>query len=641
VGPSAYQFHLPTVPAHRRRVSAAMSKLRCYAALVTAIVLALLMGVPLSAQNIRPRILVIVESDSRLPHVQDMLRGMESALGPMATRDGEYFIEYLDMLRFGSLEETAILRDFLVARYGHANLDAVAVIGPNALEFVVDHRESIAGDAPIVFGGLGSEGLAGLTDIDVGPDLSGVLSDYDLLATLDLARTVQDDATSILVVVGSAPFDRQWRETARAAIGDEYRGLPVRYVEETTAEALLDQAASLDPRTIVLLLTLVVDTAGNRFIPRQFADLYAPASAAPVWSVYPTYFGSGVIGGRVEDLERTGQAMAALIADAVAKSPLPPVQTVASRSMVDWRALELHGLDTADLPPDTTILFYEPSLWERYRVPIAVTLAIIAAQALTIAALVINRRRLIGSQASLASERAQLVHVSRNLRLGQLSAALAHEINQPLAAIQANADAGSRLVTRTPPDTTEVAQIFDDITSDVARASAIIANLRRLIVKGETTVESLDLNDIVGATLSLAANELAARGAQVRTDLAPGRLDIRGNGPQLQQIVLNLAFNAAEAMADLPERDRIVRVTTAQTPDGNRTLTVADAGPGVEPDLREDLFRPFVTSKATGLGVGLSICRNIAEAHGGTLGFTNAARGANIRLTLPPPTAAT
>jgi signal transduction histidine kinase len=613
---------------------------RTWLNVIAALICILSTTAPLVAQDTpRPRVLVIVESDSRLPHVQSILGAMETALGPPVIEEGEYFVEYLDLLRFGGPAERTILSDFLAARYGSTPFDAVVVIGPNALVFLTDNAARIAPDAPIVVGGIGLESLALLTTAHLA-GLTGVISDYDLLATLDIAMAAQPRATGITVVSGAAPFDRRWKESAVALLGDQHEGLPVRHIDGGSGASILARAAALDPREIVLHLSVIVDSDGNRFVPFQFAATLAEASPAPIWSVYPTYLGTGIVGGHVEDLDRTGQALAALVQDAIADIPLPPPQEIPGSPIVDWRALQRHGLDTANLPPETIIRFYEPTLWERYRLLISLALAIFAAQALTIAALAINRRRLIRSQESLASERAQLVHVSRNLRLGQLSAALAHEINQPLAAIQANADAGSRLVTRTPPDTAEIGDIFHDITSDVARAAGIIANLRRLIVKGETNVEDLDLNDIVTATLALAANELEARGAQVRTDLAPGRLDIRGNGPQLQQIVLNLAFNAAEAMVDLPERDRIVRITTATAPNGGHTLTVADAGPGIPPEKREDIFRPFVTTKATGLGVGLAICRNIAEAHGGTLAFSDTPIGALIKLTLPPPAGA-
>lgn len=603
------------------------------------LLLVLTCALPALSDATRPRILTIVESDSRLPLVQSLLRAIETGLGPAVTEEGEYFIEYLDLLQFGRPEERAIKRDFLVARYGGSHIDAVAVLGPNALAFVRDNRAAIAGDAPIIFGGLSEWALADAPGPDPVEGLSGVFNAFDMRATVTLARSVQRDATGIVVIAGSAPFDRQWRATAISQLGDSFAGLPVSFMAEGPAEDMLAKAAALDPRTIVLYLSVILDADGKRFLPMNFAADLAAASPAPVWTIYDTVIGSGVVGGHVEDLDATGRAIAAMLLTAARGDPLPPPRSIASAPAVDWRAMRRLGLDARLLPADTRIRFYEPGFWERYRLPIILVGTIIAAQAATIAGLILQRRRLIRSQATLASERAQLIHVSRNLRLGQLSAALAHEINQPLAAIQANADAGARLATRSPPDLPEIGAIFSDISGDVGRAAAIITNLRRLIVKGETAFTDLDLNDIVTATLSLARNELTSRGAQLRVTLAPERLSLHGNGPQLQQIVLNLAFNAAEAMADLPEDARIIRVTTARLPDGSLTLAVADAGPGIPPDRREDVFRPFVTTKSTGLGVGLAICRNIAEAHGGTLAVTDpdTGRGARLLLTLPPP----
>jgi signal transduction histidine kinase len=600
-------------------------------------------AIPAGADEDRPRILVISESDSRLPYAQGVIEAIEDGLGPEVTDKGELFTEYLDLLRFGSPDERALKRDFLAARYGDTPLDAIVVLGQNALSFVIDNRNAIAPGVPVIFGALSQAGLDMALGSRAEPGISGVVNAFDIAATVRLALTVNPDAPEIVVLAGAAAFDRQSRETARAVLGDRFGNVPVRFMAESSASTLLAEVAALDPDTILLYLTLQRDSEGSRFLPRQFARLLAPAASAPVWTIYDTIIGTGVVGGQVEDVAASGKAIADMVKAAIRNEPLPAVQTVTGGPAVDWRAMQRHGLDTDLLPKGTRILFYEPSFWERYRLPIILVAGIIGAQAVTIAALVVQRRRLIRSQANLALERAQLAHVSRNLRLGQLSAALAHEINQPLAAIQANADAGSRLAARTPPDQAEIVTIFGDIAADVSRAATIIANLRRLIVKDELTFSEVDLNDIVTATVALARNELASRGAQVRLTLASERLIVRGNGPQLQQIVLNLAFNAAEAMADLPEAARIVRVSTACLPDGRRILAVADAGPGLSPEMREAVFRPFVTTKPTGLGVGLAICRNIAEAHGGTLAFTepDPGGGARILLTLPPPVAAT
>jgi signal transduction histidine kinase len=606
--------------------------------LVAALLALLLAALHAQADTARPRILVISESDSRLPVVQSLVRGIEAALGPDVTEKGELFIEYLDLLRFGEPEERALFRSFLINRYGDTPLDALAVLGPNALAFVLANRDAIAPGLPIVFGGMGAQGMAQALGDTAPPGVSGVISTFDIRATLDLALTLQPDAPEIVVVAGSAPFDLQWRDTAASDLGETYRALPVRFLPEATAEDHLATVAALDPATVVLYLSVNVDAAGQRFLPWQFAKALAEASPAPVWTLYETIIGTGTAGGHVESLETSGRQIGDMLMSAIAGTPLPPPITTTSTAVLDWRALQRLGLDTSRIPPGTDVRYREPTLWQRHRTAAIITLLIIAAQALTIAALVVSRRRFATSQAALASERAQLVHISRNLRIGQLSAALAHEINQPLAAIQANADAGSRLSRQTPPDLPELASIFTDIASDTGRAAGIIANLRRLMVKGETTFDTVALNDVVSATLALADNELAARGARVEQSLSPDPLLLRGNGPQLQQIVLNLTLNAAEAMANLPESARIVRVSTRRLPDGGSALTVTDAGPGLPSDRREEVFRPFITTKATGLGVGLAICRNIAEAHGGTLAFTDpGGPGARVELTLPPP----
>lgn len=588
----------------------------------------------------RPRLLFVSESDSRLPVVKMLLSGVEAELGPEFTTRSEIYVEYLDMLRFNDPAELELNRTFLVERYEGLGLDAVMVLGANALSFVLANRAHIAPGAPIIYGGFGEAGLMTALSGRTPPDVSGVISPFDFRSTLDLALTVQPDAPEIVVIAGSANFDQQWRSTFRSVVTDTYRDLPVRFLPEAAADDYLAEARSLDPSTIVLLLTVNLDAEGRRFLPVQFAEALAEASAAPVWSLYETQIGSGVVGGSVEDLASTGRRIGEMLRLAAAGSPLPEPVRVAAVPTVDWRAMKQHGLDLESLPGDARILFYEPTLWERYYAQMLGIAALVAIQSATILGLLFQRRKYLAAQASLDLERSQLIHVSRNLRLGQLSASLAHEINQPLAAIQANAEAGKRLAARSPPDVAEVAAIFEDIRADVQRAGSTIAGLRRLMVKGEVALERVDLNEIIRATLPLVQNELDASGSRVRLALAAGPVVVNGNAAQLQQIVLNLVLNASEAMSSQSEGTRVMTVTSEAAPDGRATVMVEDAGPGMAPDQREAAFRPFVSTKSTGLGVGLAICRSIAEAHGGTLAFTDAeGTGARIVLSLPGATA--
>jgi signal transduction histidine kinase len=584
----------------------------------------------------RPRVLFVIESDSRLPLAKAFMAGIEAELGPEFSTQSEIYVEYLDLLRFNDPKELELNRTFIVERYGGLGIDAVGVLGSNALSFVLDNRDAIARGAPIVFGAFSEIGLQAALSGRSPPDMSGVVSTIDIQETLDLALQVQPNAPEIVVIAGSANFDRQWRSTFTDMVGASYKGVPVRLLPELSADAFLDEARSLSPEAIVVVLTVNLDAEGRRFLPVQFAEALAAASPAPVWTFYETQIGLGTVGGSVENLGATGGEMGKMLKLAVAGSPLPDQAKAVAVPTVDWRAMQRHGLDLGRLPEGTRVLFYEPSLWERYRTLVLTVIGVGVAQTATIVALLFQRRRYFRTQASLDLERSQLIHVSRNLRLGQLSASLAHEINQPLAAIQANAEAGKRLAARTPPDLDEVAAIFEDIRADVQRAGSTIAGLRRLMVKGEVALERVDLNEIIRATLPLVQNELDASGSRVRLALAPGTVVVNGNAAQLQQIVLNLVLNASEAMSSQPEGTRVMTVTSEATPDGRATVVVEDAGPGMPPDQREAAFRPFVSTKSTGLGVGLAICRSIAEAHGGTLAFTDAeGTGARIVLSLP------
>jgi C4-dicarboxylate-specific signal transduction histidine kinase len=290
------------------------------------------------------------------------------------------------------------------------------------------------------------------------------------------------------------------------------------------------------------------------------------------------------------------------------------------------------------LPPETKLLNYDPSAWERYRSGILLAATVIALQSATIGALVVQGRRRRAAEREVAARRLELAHLSRTAQLGELSGALAHELNQPLASILANAEAAGSLLKRDPPDLQEIGEILADIAEDDQRAAAIISELRRLMTKGDAELALLDLNEVVTVAFRLAHSELVVR--QVRVEFLRDRpeLPVRGNMAQLQQVLLNLVLNAADAMAEITPGKRRLIVETRLREDDWRELAVRDLGRGIAPEMREAVFRPFVTTKPQGLGFGLSISRTIVEAHGGRLDLdTTVTEGARIVLALPPP----
>jgi C4-dicarboxylate-specific signal transduction histidine kinase len=214
---------------------------------------------------------------------------------------------------------------------------------------------------------------------------------------------------------------------------------------------------------------------------------------------------------------------------------------------------------------------------------------------------------------------------------------LAHELNQPLAAILANARAAQRMLARDDVDQAEIDAILSDIVADDRRAGAVIQRVRALIRKEETEMQPVMPNDLVLDVLELAHSDLIQRSVTVTTRLSPKVPEVQADRVQLQQVLLNLIVNACDAMVDNPPSHRLLAVTTAVTGAGGAIrISVADNGTGITLEPIDAVFQPFVTSKQQGLGLGLAICRSIVDAHGGRMwAVNNSGVGATFHVALP------
>jgi two-component system sensor kinase FixL len=243
------------------------------------------------------------------------------------------------------------------------------------------------------------------------------------------------------------------------------------------------------------------------------------------------------------------------------------------------------------------------------------------------------------SQAAKALERQhreELAHVSRVATMGELTAALAHELNQPLTSIRSNAQAALRLMQTGAIAEGEIEEILDDIISDDKRASEVIRRLRAMLSKRPMTLETLSLSDVVEETIIIVRNDSILRGVGIRSETAADLPPIRADRIQLQQVLINLIVNGFDAMRDAPD-EKVLTIKAFPTNDGGTCVCVSDTGPGLpeDPEART-IYQPFYSTKEEGMGMGLSISRSIIEAMGGKIwAENNSGRGATFHFTIP------
>ena len=240
------------------------------------------------------------------------------------------------------------------------------------------------------------------------------------------------------------------------------------------------------------------------------------------------------------------------------------------------------------------------------------------------------------AEEALQKAQAELAHVSRLMTLGELTASISHEVNQPLAAIVTNAQACLRWLALETPRPDEVRAAVERVVRDSNRASEVIQRIRALAKKTEPQMLALDINDVIREALSLEQRELLSQQVSLRTELASVLPPVLGDRVQLQQVVINLVMNALEAMAPVTDRPRDMLIRSQQEDSNEVHVAVRDSGMGIDSANAERLFNAFFTTKPSGMGMGLSISRSIIIAHGGRLWASpNVDHGATFQFTLP------
>ena len=582
-----------------------------------------------------PGVLVLFSDERALPANAEAETALREALG-LPGADIEYSAEFLDLTRFPDAGTDGTWRDFLAAKYKGHDIRVVIVAGTGALDFMTRHRAELFPGLPL----LAFAVPAYMFENRPQPSDAVILPfDYDLAGTVRVARQLQPTAKEIVVAIGTTAADQVWEQRVSQTVTPAAGGLPIRFLKGLTLDEMKLEVSQLPTTSISLLVPIYRDSSGRIRLPRESMIELARASGAPSYSVFNLGPATNIVGGQVIAYAHMGRWAGEMTRRLLAGEPVEQVAKHAPMQptfVADWRQLQRWGLSEARLPPGSEVRYRAPSVWQDYRGIILGVSSLLLLLAAALAALLVQRHYRDTAEIQVHHHRNELAHLTRVSLVGELSASIAHELNQPLTAILSNTQAAQRLMQAPTPDMPLIQEILTDIASDDRRAGDVIQRLRDLLKKGDPVFEALDCRELVESVVRLAKGDLHTREVTVDIDLGDDLRSVYGDRVQLQQVLLNLLINAADAMRGLPSGERHVTIAVARGEGASVLFTVADRGHGIPDEAQGRLFEPFFTTKAQGLGMGLAICRSIAEAHRGRLwAANNPGGGATFHLLVP------
>ncbi|PZM14607.1 sensor histidine kinase [Rhizobium tubonense] len=579
-----------------------------------------------------PRILLLYPYDERIAATNIAGEAMRTELLQARAGKIDIFSEFLDLSRFPEQAHIARMAQYLAEKYAARTPDVIIALGEESARFIVDHRSAVAPAAKIIAAGFDS---ATAEKMGMPNDVIGAFTSFHIAKTAEMARRLQPDARHLFVIGGSSDFDRKWLAAAHADLEDFSKDYDTTYLEDMTIEELVARTARLPADSIVLALTVFKDRTGRNFIPREALKQIAATASAPIYGPYETYLDYGEVGGSTVTFASLGRTAADLAIELVDNKPVSSVETP-QNFVADWRQLNRWGLKQANLPPGTLLMFKEPGLWEQHWLACLAAIAVVGVQAIVIAALLLERRRRHAAERRSRLHLLEVVHLNQSATAGALSSAVAHELNQPLGAIRINAEAVAIMLRSDKPDLALIEQILFDIQADDQRAGDIVSRMRGMLKKrNEIDWQEFDLNDVTSSALRILHGEAERRGVEVRSTQEPAELPVLADKVHLQQVILNLATNAMDAMLDNAAAEKIVMLATRLRRD-KVEISVSDTGKGIPDERLASIFEPFYTTKPSGTGLGLSIARAIVEMYGGSISAGNCPEGGAIfRVLLP------
>jgi signal transduction histidine kinase/ABC-type uncharacterized transport system substrate-binding protein len=526
--------------------------------------------------------------------------------------------------------------NYLHALFSDREPDLILTTGAPAAGFIIQFRQHLFPATPVLLAAVDQD-LVPYSTLSANDAAAPI--NINLIGSIENILQLLPDTKNIAVVMGNSLHERNFVEQMHTAFQPLANRVTFTWFNELSFNDMMKQAARLPPHSAIFWLALIVDAAGVSHQEFDAMTLLRAVANAPIFSFVDAYLGKGIVGGpliSVRDVGKAAAHAAVRILDGETPGDVRTSPIGFGTPKFDWRELQRWNISESQLPPESKILFRPPTAWDQYRWQISLIAAAFLLQSALIAGLAFEHRRRRNAEVVARRSMGELANMNRVATAGELSASIAHEMKQPLAAMVTNVRAGLRWLGADEPNLEETRVALQNVVKDGNRAAEVIDSVRAMFKKEQTGRTQLNMNDLISSVLYLLRDELRPQDIILRTNLDPQLPPVQGHRGELQQVILNLVRNAVDAMKDITYRPRVLTVKSEVQPPNEVLVSVADSGTGIDPKDIDRIFNAFFTTKSNGMGMGLSICKSIIDDHGGRLwALPNLKYGSVFNISLP------
>jgi signal transduction histidine kinase len=548
-----------------------------------------------------PRNILFLDEDTPIyPWFRQMSDAFYATIKTETANPPFVFIENLGIDAYATADYFSILRSHFREKYRDKAIGVIVSDASRYLQFTLRLRDELWPGTPVVLAGIQERRAARLS---LPSNVTGFTFRHqlqDIVATADALIP----GLKRVVLAGSRIERGGWRQDFLDDLPDVRARFELIDLTGLSLAELTQRLTELPGDSAVVYVGFSTDVTGENYLPAEASQLVAEAANRPTFVDSETFIGAGSVGGLVISpggIGRVAARFALRILDGENPSDIPITNSEEIlRPGFDWRQLQRWGISENRLPVGSEIRFRSPTAWEQYRWEIMLISAVLVLQSLLIAGLFYEHRRRRQAEVEASRRMAELAHMNRSAAIGQMSASIAHEIKQPLAAIVMNAGAGLRWLAKDTPNVGEAAHALKNIVGNGNRASQVVETIRAMFKKEISNRTLVDINDAIREVLTLLHIELDEHEVLTKATLKEGLPRVLVDPIQLQQVIFNLVRNAIEAMSSTAAGSRVLQLRSEATETGECMVAIEDSGPGIEPETLERISSRSSRAKAKG-----------------------------------------